>query len=79
MVDRLFKKLLNLEDLKTAQEEERTISMTKCDFCTKSGPNGKCFWSVQAQRESDCEDAIKRMSKALRGDDDKKKKKKSWF
>ena len=41
--------------------------MKKCDFCIKSDPNGKCSWSTQYLRENDCEQAIKRMEKALRG------------
>lgn len=40
--------------------------MTKCDFCTKSNKNGKCFWSTSA-RESDCRRAIELMIKALQG------------
>lgn len=44
-----------------------TNRMTKCDFCTKSSPNGKCYWSVQAFREDDCKDAIKLMIKAIQG------------
>lgn len=39
--------------------------MTKCDFCTKSGPDGKCFWTLVAAREEDCLEAIRRMIKAL--------------
>lgn len=39
--------------------------MTKCDFCTKSGPEGKCSWSRQAFREEDCEKAIKLMIRAF--------------
>ena len=26
--------------------------MKKCDFCEKSLPNGECFWSSHAVRES---------------------------
>lgn len=51
--------------------------MTKCDFCTMSAPNGKCYWSMQSLREDDCEKAIKRMSEAL-GKETKNKKKKFW-
>ena len=40
--------------------------MTKCDFCFKSTPDGKCYWSLQVLRERDCEDAIKRMMEFLR-------------
>lgn len=40
--------------------------MTKCDFCTKSDVNGKCFWKSQSARETDCEKAIKKMTKALK-------------
>lgn len=47
--------------------------MTKCDFCEMSSPKGKCHWSLQASRESDCRKAIERMVKAL-GDERKKKK-----
>lgn len=41
--------------------------MTKCDFCTKSSPNGKCFWSSVIAREQDCKKAIKNMVIALNG------------
>lgn len=41
------------------------MSMTKCDFCTKSSPSGKCFWSSTGAREDDCREAIKQMVKAL--------------
>lgn len=40
--------------------------MKKCDFCTKSDPSGKCYWSFQSCRASDCEKAIKRMIEALK-------------
>lgn len=40
--------------------------MTKCDFCTKSAPNGKCYWTLQCNRESDCEKAIKRMTEVIK-------------
>lgn len=40
--------------------------MTKCDFCTKSKPDGKCFWSTNA-REYDCKKAIEKMTKVLQG------------
>lgn len=40
--------------------------MTKCDFCTKSSPDGKCFWSLQAAREPDCLLAIDRMAMAFK-------------
>lgn len=40
--------------------------MTKCDFCTKSDSKGNCFWTLQGNRESDCEKAIERMVKALK-------------
>ena len=39
--------------------------MNKCDFCTKSSPDGKCFWSSTVAREDDCREAIKQMVKAL--------------
>ena len=39
--------------------------LTKCDFCTKSQPNGKCWWHLQSIREEDCKKAIKSMVKAL--------------
>ena len=45
--------------------------MTKCDFCTKSLPNGKCWWK-SIGREKDCEKAIKRMVEALKGSNNKK-------
>ena len=40
--------------------------MTKCDFCLKSSPNGKCFWSIQSLREDDCKKAIQAMTEALK-------------
>ena len=40
--------------------------MTKCDFCTKSTPDGKCYWSLQHYRESDCKKAIAMMIEALK-------------
>ena len=42
--------------------------MNKCDFCEKSSPNGKCFWSSQTARESDCKKAIKRMMEVLKNE-----------
>jgi len=39
----------------------------KCDFCTKSEPNGKCFWSTVSARQFDCEKAINNMVKAFKG------------
>jgi hypothetical protein len=39
--------------------------MTKCDFCTKSLPNGGCYWKGPA-REDDCEKAINRMVETLK-------------
>lgn len=53
-------------------DQQRRMSMTKCDFCTKSDGNGKCFWCLQSARESDCEKAIKRMIEALKATDNKK-------
>lgn len=47
--------------------------MKKCDFCTQSTPDGKCYWSMQGARTSDCEKAIKKMVEALKGANDKKK------
>lgn len=46
--------------------------MTKCDFCTKSSPTGKCFWSSQIAAQNDCEKAIERMIKVLSGNKVKK-------
>ena len=40
--------------------------MTKCDFCTKSTPDGKCYWSLLSSREDDCNEAIERMAEALK-------------
>ena len=42
--------------------------MTKCDFCTKSDEKGRCSWSMQTLKESDCKKAIKRMVEALKND-----------
>lgn len=39
--------------------------MTKCDFCTKSLPNGGCWWTSIA-REEDCQKAIEQMTEALK-------------
>lgn len=49
--------------------------MTKCDFCTKSSPSGKCYWNLQGSREDDCRKAIELMTKALQsiGSDKKKR------
>lgn len=41
--------------------------MNKCDFCEKYNSNkGKCFWSSQTARESDCKKAIQRMMEVLK-------------
>lgn len=40
--------------------------MMKCDFCTKSSPSGKCFYSSQIAREDDCKKAIEQMTKAFK-------------
>lgn len=40
--------------------------MTKCDFCTQSAPNGKCFWSSQSMRKNYCEEAIDKMTEAFK-------------
>jgi len=40
--------------------------MNKCDFCTKSSPDGKCYWVSQGSREDDCEKAIQRMIEVLK-------------
>lgn len=39
--------------------------MTKCDFCEKSSPDGKCFWTAPLLRKDDCAKAIRRMMEAL--------------
>ena len=46
--------------------------MTKCDFCEKSSPDGKCYWTMVVLREDDCRKAIDRMTKALQGKEFKK-------
>ena len=46
--------------------------MTKCDFCIKSSPDGKCYWTIQAYREGDCKKAIKLMVEALKNNNNKK-------
>lgn len=48
--------------------------MTKCDFCTKSLPNGKCWWLSINNREDDCRKAIKLMVEALKGSNGDNKK-----
>lgn len=35
--------------------------MTKCDYCTKSNSDGKCYWYSQKLRENDCDKAIRLM------------------
>lgn len=52
--------------------------MTKCDFCTMSYPNGKCYWASRVAAEDDCKKAIKRMIKALQ-DEKENNNKKRWF
>ena len=44
---------------------ERNIEMKKCDFCAMSDPSGKCFYLSTMARKSECEKAIKQMTKAL--------------
>lgn len=39
--------------------------MTKCDFCTKSSSDGKCYCDFQFIREDNCKKAIDRMVKAM--------------
>lgn len=39
--------------------------MTKCDFCTESDSEGKCFLVSRAKRKDYCEEAIRQMVKAL--------------
>lgn len=51
--------------------------MNKCDFCTKSSPDGKCFWNSHVAREDDCKKAIKNMVEALKGAS--KEVKIKWF
>lgn len=48
--------------------------MTKCDFCTQSMPNGKCFWYTQAAREDDCKKAIEKMIEAFKNSQSKNEK-----
>lgn len=52
----------------------RSGIMTKCDFCTRYH-NDKCYWLSAMAATSDCERAIKRMTKALQNIGNKKKKK----
>lgn len=33
--------------------------MTKYDFCTKSTPDSKCFWSSRIATEDDCKKRLK--------------------
>ena len=40
--------------------------MTKCDFCTKSDPKGKCFFETYAAREFYCKEAINKMITAFK-------------
>ena len=49
------------------------MNIKKCDFCTKSDENGNCFFISQGARERDCEKAIERMTKAIKGATNKKK------
>lgn len=39
--------------------------MKKCNFCTESDHNGKCYWSTQSCRKVYCEKAINKMIIAL--------------
>lgn len=48
--------------------------MTKCDFCTQSMPNGKCFWHSQVAREDDCKKAIEKMIEAFKNSQFKNEK-----
>lgn len=45
--------------------------MKKCDFCSKSLPNGKCWWKTIA-REDDCKKSIELMVKAMQNNNDEK-------
>lgn len=49
--------------------------MTKCDFCIKSNPSGKCYWIFQTARENDCRKAIELMTKTLQDKEYSEKKK----
>ena len=40
--------------------------MTKCDFCTYYDPKRGCWWTTLL-RQSSCEEAIQKMTKALQG------------
>lgn len=46
--------------------------MKKCDFCTKSLSNGKCWWG-SIGRKSDCKKAIELMVEALKSSNSEKK------
>lgn len=40
--------------------------MTKCDFCVKSMPGGKGLLCTVAYKDPHCEEAIKKMTEALK-------------
>lgn len=47
--------------------------MTKCDFCEKSSPKGKCRYDSQFVREDYCKRAIKLMVEVLKINKEKEK------
>lgn len=40
--------------------------MTKCDFCIKMSPDGKCWWGGSLGREGDCKKAIRLMMETIK-------------
>lgn len=46
--------------------DNNKVIMTKCNFCPKSSPEGKCYWDLPAHRDSDCRKAIETMMKAFK-------------
>ena len=58
------------KDILEAAESESSrnkIVLSKCNFCTKSTPDGGCYWIIHSLRESDCNKAIERMAECLGG------------
>ena len=39
--------------------------MKKCDFCTQSDEQGKCYYVSRSVKEKYCKEAIKQMIKAM--------------
>lgn len=51
--------------IRVLKDNDTKVTMTKCHFCPKSSPDGECFWTLPAHRQSDCIKAIETMTKVL--------------